>query len=138
MLYKRHKKPAEIALQALSFPFIWLPLFPLILMDIVVEIYHHICFPLYRIPLVKRRNYIVFDRFKLSYITIPEKLYCLYCSYANGFFHYATKIGLETEKYWCGIKHKNFPGYVELVDHKEFVEYGDEGAYRRTYSSASE
>lgn len=133
MLYKKHQSAKDILFRIIVFPFVWFPLVPIIILDIAIEIYHRICFPLCGIPYVKRENYIVFDRFKLSYITMPEKISCLYCSYANGFFHYATKISLETEKYWCGIKHKNFPGYVELVDHKGFVEYGDERAYHDRY-----
>lgn len=133
MLYKKHSRFLDIVSRVIVLPFIWLPLFPILITDILIEIYHRICFPLCGIPYVKRSNYIVFDRFQLSYITIPEKLSCLYCSYANGFFHYASKISLETERYWCGIKHKNFPGYVELVDHKDFVEYGDKQAYHEKY-----
>lgn len=133
MLYKKHKRLIDILSRIVVVPFIWLPLFPIILTDIILEIYHRVCFPLCGIPYVKRSNYIVFDRAQLSYITTIEKLSCLYCSYANGFLHYATAIGLETEKYWCGIKHKNFPGYVELVDHKGYIEYGDKKAYHDRY-----
>ncbi len=133
MLYKKHKKLVDILSRIVVIPFIWLPLVPIVFTDIILEIYHHICFPLCGISLVKRNNYIVFDRAQLSYITTIEKLSCLYCSYANGFFHYATAIGLETEKYWCGIKHKSFPGYIELVDHQGYIEYGDKKAYHDRY-----
>lgn len=133
MLYKKHRPYLGLLMQIVSTPFIWIVLVPVLFTDLALELYHRICFPMYGIPTVKRGRYIVFDRFKLSYITMPEKLYCIYCSYVNGFFHYATAIGLETEKYWCGIKHKSFPGYVELEDHKGYVEYGDERAYHERY-----
>ena len=60
--------------------------------DLLLEIYHRICFLLYKLPYVKRSTYIKIDRQKLSYLNWLEKLNCMYCSYANGLFHYASII----------------------------------------------
>ncbi len=133
MLYKKDKGRFVTLRHFLSIPFLFLPLFPLILLDIVFEIYHHVCFPLLGIPLVKRKNYIVFDRAWLSYLNIFEKIYCAYCSYANGLLAYAVKIASETEKYWCGIKHKLFPGYVQPWHHEDFVEYDNKEEFEKKY-----
>ena len=111
-------------------PFIWSVLIPLVLLDIVIEIYHRICFPLYHLPIVRRSTYIKFDRYKLPYLKWWEKMGCLYCDYANGLLRYSTAIASETEKYWCSIRHEKDPNYIEPEHHKYFIEYGDEKSYR--------
>lgn len=119
----------------ISFPFIFLPLIPVVFLDFVLEIYHRICFPLYGLPYIKRENYMVFDRFRLTYITMPDKIFCMYCSYVNGFLEYAVAVAGETEKYWCGIKHKSFPGFVEPRHQKDFAQYGNVEDFKRKYMS---
>ena len=65
---------------ALSTPFIWAMIVPAVILDVFLEIYHHICFPLYGIPMVKRSQYIrVTDRAKLPYLKWYEKINCAYC-----------------------------------------------------------
>ena len=117
----------------LSYPFLYMLIIPLIITDILIEIYHRICFPLYKIPLVKRSNYIKIDKHKLKYLRITEKIGCVYCGYANGWANYSSKIAGETEKYWCGIKHKKYKGFVEPKHHKSFVKYGDEREFKKRY-----
>lgn len=117
----------------ISMPFIWFPLIGIVIMDIMLEIYHRIGFRLYGIELVKRRNYIKFDRHKLKYLTIWQKIGCMYCSYANGFFNYASEVAGRTEKYWCGIKHRETKGFVPTEHQKEFVPYNNEAEYRKRY-----
>ncbi len=75
------------------------------LLDISVTIYQHICFRVYKIPLVKRKNYFVYDRGQLKYLNAIEKFNCAYCSYGNGVIAYAREIAALTEKFWCPIKH---------------------------------
>ena len=112
-----------------SAPLIIAMIFPLVILDVCLEIYHQIAFPLYNIPVNKRRNYIKIDRQKLSYLNSYDKLWCMYCGYANGLLGYAVKVAGDTEKYWCGVKNYPAKGYVEPAHHKEFLEYGDEEAY---------
>ena len=76
----------------ISMPFIYLMIVPAIFLDIFLFIYQHICFRLYRIPLVKRKDYIIYDRRYLSYLNWFQKFNCLYCSYVNGLFSYAVEI----------------------------------------------
>jgi hypothetical protein len=102
----------------------------IVLLDIFLEIYHRLGFPLCEIPLVKRSKYIRIDRHKLQYLRWDEKLACMYCGYANGFAAYFSEIAGRTEKYWCAIKHNETPDYNEQAHHKEFIEYGDEKAYK--------
>lgn len=111
-------------------PFIWGMLVPLVVLDFFLEIYHRVAFPLYGIPIVKRSNYIRIDRQKLSYLSPIDKLSCMYCGYANGFAAYMVKIGGDTEKYWCGIKHKEGGGYVPQPHQKDFLPYDDEQAFK--------
>lgn len=111
-------------------PFIYSVTIPLVIFDIWLEVYHRICFAAYGLPYVKRSQYIRIDRQKLKYLNIIEKLNCMYCGYANGLLHYSSIIAGETEKYWCGIKHKKDNGFIEPAHHNEFIEYGDEEAFR--------
>ncbi len=115
----------------ISLPFIWFMLIPLIILDITIEIYHHICFSLYGLKLINRGQYIKIDRYKLQYLTWLQKLNCMYCGYANGLLNYATVIAGETEKYWCGIKHEREKSFVKPKHHKDFLEYGDEKSFNK-------
>jgi hypothetical protein len=113
----------------LSAPFIWMCIFPVLLMDAVISLYQFICFPIYGIPKVKRQDYIVFDRQYLHYLNIIEIINCAYCSYVNGLFAYLQEIGGRTEQFWCPIKHakriKNLHSRYQ-----RFFSYGDAETYR--------
>jgi len=128
MQYKKFQE--RVWRHLISMPVIYLMIIPLVLFDLCVEIYHQICFRLYKIPLVKRAQYIKIDRHKLKYLTPWEKINCAYCGYANGLMHYASIIAGETEKYWCGIKHAKDPNFIPPAHHEDFLEYGDESGYR--------
>ena len=95
----------------ISMPILWAPLPFIIILDIIVEIYHHSCFPIYGIEKVRRRDYIrIIDRGKLKYLTPFQKLGCMYCGYVNGSAAYLVEIAGRTEKYWCGIMHEKKTG----------------------------
>jgi hypothetical protein len=128
MEYKKH--PESVYRHLLSMPFIYIVIVPIAFLDITLEIYHQVCFRLYKIPLIKRSQYIKIDRQKLKYLTRWERVNCAYCGYANGFAHYFSVIVAETEKYWCGIKHDKDPNFVPPVHHKDFIEYSDEEGYK--------
>lgn len=76
----------------ISAPFIYVMIVPAIILDLFLLMYQHICFRLYRIPLVERKKYIIYDRHHLSYLNRMQKFNCLYCSYVNGLFSYAVEI----------------------------------------------
>jgi len=114
----------------LSAPFIYGLLPVVVVFDICIEIYHRVCFFIYGLPYVRRRNYIKLDRQKLSYLNWAQKFNCIYCGYVNGFLNYAVKIAGDTEKFWCGIKHKQEPGFVAQPHQKNFLSYDDEKAYK--------
>lgn len=113
-----------------SAPVIYAMIFPLLLLDACVSLYQFICFPLYCIPTVKRRDYMIFDRHNLAYLNLLEKLNCTYCSYGNGLLSYTKEIVARTEQYWCPIKHAQ-----RLLQthsrYSRFVDFGDAEAYRR-------
>jgi len=113
----------------LSAPFIYSVFPPLVLLDLWLEIYHRICFPLYGIPFVSRRKYIDLDRHLLPDLNLIEKINCIYCGYANGWITYAAEIGARTEAYWCGIKHDKVRGEIHPKHQEKFAEridYGEE------------
>jgi len=118
----------------LTAPIIYSLLIPIALLDIFVIIYQAICFPVYKIPRVRRRDYLVFDRHHLHYLNIIEKINCAYCSYANGAISFAREVAARTEVYWCPIKHARrilgpHPHY------QGFADFGDAEGYRKQLSS---
>lgn len=131
MLYKKY--PNRRIRHFLSSPFIYMMIVPMVTMDVFLEIYHHVCFSLYKIPLLKRSEYIKFDRYRLKYLSLSEKINCSYCGYANGLAHYFSAIAAATELYWCGIKHEKDQDFHEPTHHDNFVEYGDEEGFHKKY-----
>lgn len=121
----------------LSMPFIYGMIIPAIFLDICLFIYQQTALRLYGIPLVKRSDYISYDRRHLSYLNLIQKINCLYCSYVNGLFQYAVEVAGRTEKYWCPIKaarrkagSHNWESY--------FADYGDPEAFQKTFNSNKE
>ena len=113
----------EFIRHAISFPFIWMMFFPVVLLDLFLEIYHRVCFPLYGLEIIERSRYVKLDRHKLSKLSPLEKVFCSYCGYANGVLNYSVKIAGETVKYWCGIKHEKDSNFKSPKHHKQFLEY---------------
>ncbi len=130
-LFTKHRFPKHL----MVLPFIYAAGIFLILLDLWAEVYHRIAFPIYRIPYVRRGDYIIIDRHKLRYLNLMQKINCAYCGYANGVIRYITKIIVETEIYWCGIQHKKSDGFLPPPHHKNFVEYNNESAYYSDYES---
>lgn len=113
----------------LSAPAIYALVIPLALLDLFVGIYQAICFPVYGIPHVRRRDYLAFDRGQLAYLNAIEKLNCQYCAYANGILAYVREVASRTEEYWCPIKHaRRVLGLHARFG--SFADYGDADAYR--------
>lgn len=116
-------------LMILTAPVIYSLIVPIALLDLSVMAYQAICFPICRIPKVRRRDYLVFDRHHLAYLNIIEKINCAYCSYANGAVAFMREVASRTEIYWCPIKHARrvlgpHPHY------QGFADFGDAQAYR--------
>jgi hypothetical protein len=108
----------------LTAPVIYSLIAPLLLLDLVVTVYQAICFPVYGIGKVRRRDYFIFDRHHLAYLNALEKLNCAYCSYANGLIAFVREIAARTEQHWCPIKHARRA--IGAHEHyREFVDYGD-------------
>jgi hypothetical protein len=124
--YVLNARPAVV----LTAPIIYAVIVPLVLLDLFVTVYQSVCFPVYGIPKVRRRKYLIFDRHHLAYLNALEKLNCAYCSYANGLIAYVREVAGRTEQYWCPIKHARrvigaHPGYAAFMD------YGDADGYRK-------
>lgn len=122
--FLRRSRPLVI----LTSPVIYLGWIPFLLMDLFVTLYQYICFPVYRIPKVRRSDYLVFDRTDLPYLNLIEKFNCFYCSYGNGIAAYTREVASRTEQYWCPIKHaRRLQGAHER--YPDFFDYGDAEAY---------
>jgi hypothetical protein len=107
----------------ISAPFIYAMVIPIALLDLFLVVYQAICFPLYRIPPVRRSNYIVIDRHNLGYLNVIEKLNCVYCGYADGVLAFGRQVLSRTETYWCPIKHAR-----KILDpHRRYARFADFG-----------
>ena len=108
---------------------------PVLITDLWAELYQHLCFPFYKIPIVKRSSYIKIDRHKLKYLGLWQKFYCVYCGYVNGAINYWQEIAGQTEKYWCGIQHRKREGFKSPEHHSRlhFTEYGNQQEFKDTY-----
>ncbi|MBL8479461.1 MAG: hypothetical protein JNK59_09135 [Sterolibacteriaceae bacterium] len=117
-------------LVALTAPLIYAGWIPFLLLDLFVSVYQAVCFPIYRIPKVRRADYLVFDRADLPYLNLVEKFNCFYCSYGNGIAAYTREVAARTEQYWCPIKHAR---RVEAAHgrYPRFFDYGDAEAFRQ-------
>ncbi|MGO4880007.1 MAG: hypothetical protein ACLP59_04200 [Bryobacteraceae bacterium] len=113
----------------LSSPLIYACVLPFLLLDAAVAIYQFVCFPIYGIPKVRRKDYMVFDRGRLGYLNTIERVGCIYCSYANGLLAFATEIAARSEQYFCPIKHAR-PLVRMHSRYAKFLPYGDARAYK--------
>jgi hypothetical protein len=114
----------------LTSPIIYLCVIPFLALDLAVTVYQAICFPVYGIAKVPRRDYLVFDRGRLAYLNAIEKVGCVYCSYANGLLAYIVEIAARSEQYFCPIKHSR-PPLRPHSHYPAFIPYGDPRAYRK-------
>jgi len=117
-------------LKIITLPFIYGIAPPLVLLDASVSLYQFVCFPVYGIPKVNRKDYLVFDHANLAYLNLIEKVHCAYCSYGNGILAYAREIAARTEQYWCPIKHAKRIKAAHSR-YNRFVDYGDAEAYHK-------
>lgn len=123
--------------EVLSIPFIYMMVVPALILDIFLFIYQQTALRLYKVPLVRRRDYIVYERKKLDYLNWIQKLNCLYCSRVNWLFSYAVEVAWRTEKYWCPIKYASRKKWWH--DWEEFfADYWDPEKFREVFTSIKE
>ncbi len=124
-------------LSLLTAPLIYSLSLPFVLLDVWVTLYQWVCFPIYGIARVRRRDYFTLDRHTLGYLNVIEKAHCVYCGYVNGFVAYVREIAARTEQYWCPIRHATpFPAPHQR--YYLFFDYGDAEGYRRNLSGLRE
>jgi hypothetical protein len=124
-------------LSVLTAPVIYALFFPILLLDLCITIYQHICFRAYGLARVRRGDYFVYDRTHLAYLNLIEKINCAYCSYGNGVMAYGREVVARTEQYWCPIKHARkimgaHPYYTGFVDFGNAQNYKEELKNMRT------
>ncbi|MFD2173917.1 hypothetical protein [Rhodobacter lacus] len=113
----------------LTAPFIYAVFIPFVLLDLFVSLYQAICFPVYGIPKVKRREHVVIDRQMLAYLNLVQKINCVYCGYGNGVISYVREVAARTEQYWCPIKHARRVKGVHPY-YGNFCDFGDAEGFR--------
>jgi hypothetical protein len=121
-------------LHLFAMPFIYMMIVPAVTLDVFITLYHWTVFPLCGIPMIKRGDYIVYDRRFLDYLNIIQKVHCLYCSYVNGLFAYCLEVSARTERYWCPIKAANKPKFYHNW-YKEFADYGNPEEWNEKFNS---
>lgn len=109
-------------------PLVYSLIIPVFIFDVFILFYQLICFPVYNIPKVRRRDYIAIDHHKLRYLNLIERFNCVYCSYANGFIAYAQEVAARSEMYWCPIKHARKLKHTHS-HYADFLSYGNAEGY---------
>jgi hypothetical protein len=124
--YLLSARPAHL----LTAPVIYGLIVPLALLDLALTVFQQTCFRAWGIERVRRGTFFAFDRRRLGYLNLIEKLNCDYCAYANGLLAYAREIAGRTEQYWCPVRHAARVSAPHR-QYGQFVPYGDAEAYRR-------
>lgn len=110
-------------------PIVYSLIFPLLLLDIWVSLFQLVCFPVYGIQKVRRRDFIAIDRHHLAYLNTIEKINCIFCGYANGLLAYTRAIAGRSEEHWCPIKHaRRLKGAQD--EYWAFADFGDAEGFR--------
>ena len=117
-------------LVVLTAPVIYAVVVPLAALDLFVTVYQAVCFPIYGIAKVRRRDHVVIDRHNLAYLNAVQKLNCVYCGYGNGVIAYAREVAARTEQYWCPIKHARRVKGVHPY-YGNFCDFGDAEGFQR-------
>ncbi|MEW8014819.1 MAG: hypothetical protein AB2807_08555 [Candidatus Sedimenticola endophacoides] len=111
-------------------PFIYVMAVPVALLDLFLWLYQSVVFGIYRIPRVRRGDFVIIDRHQLAYLNGIEKFNCVFCGYANGVFGWARQIAARSEQYWCPIKHARRVASPH-GRYPRFFEYGDGEGFRQ-------
>ena len=127
---------ASGVMAVLTAPFIYAVVLPIAALDAFASLYQSICFRVYGLARVRRRDYVVFDRHKLPYLNVIQKLNCLYCAYANGVLATGRTIFVGGQIGWNGdqvfesddfVIEEEAAGAVDDVDEPE-IELEEESA----------
>jgi hypothetical protein len=67
-----------------SAPFVYAMIIPFAILDGFLFVFQSVCFPLYRIPKVRRSNFVVLDRHHLGYLNVVERMNCIFVATPMG------------------------------------------------------
>ncbi len=115
-------------LTVVTAPAIYSLILPALFLDLMVQFYQAVCFPVYEIQKVNRAEYVVLDRHKLKYLNWIERLNCVYCGYFNGVIAFVREVAARTEQYWCPIRHALRAKGIH-PRYTQFLPYGDEDRF---------
>lgn len=103
---------------------VYFMIIPFAFLDLSVTVFQKVCFWAWEVPKVHRSTFVFIDRHHLEYLNGIEKLYCIFCGYANGVIGFTREVAARTEKFWCPIKHAT--KVIHAHEHyDEFINYGD-------------
>ena len=105
-------------------PIIYSMIFPLLILDAFVSFYQWSCFPIYGIPKLSRKDFIIFDRQELKYLDWISKFHCTYCAYGVGIVAFVGAVIGVTEAYFCPIKHK-FKKIHASQKHDQYIPFDE-------------
>lgn len=77
----------------------------IVLVHLVCWLHHVVVFTIFRIPKPRLRDFMIFDRGRLTKLTWMQRIGCVYCSYVNGVAAWVKATANATEIYACAIKH---------------------------------
>ncbi|MCK9351428.1 MAG: hypothetical protein WCT49_02455 [Candidatus Paceibacterota bacterium] len=115
---------------------VWYAGVPIIMLfDAFITLYQHICFRVYRLPIVERGRYVSFKNCRLSGPNFIQAANYSLGTYCVGVISYACEIFSLTESFWCPIKHaKNLLGYHDRYD--VYAEFGNPDEFFQKYMKA--
>lgn len=99
-------------------------------MDLFVTVYQTICFPVYRIPKVKRSDYPGIRSSDLPYLSTSSRNSTVFTALMARRGGLTPARGLRTEQYWCRIKHAR---RIKAAHERypKFFDHGDAEAFRQ-------
>ena len=109
-------------------PIIYSGIVPIVLLDLFATTYQAVCFKSYGLPKVERRRYFIYDRHRLPYLNLIERINCEYCAYFNGVIAYAREVAGRTEQHFCPIRNATQRPAAH-DQYKGFEAYGDASGY---------
>lgn len=118
--------------ELIAIPFIYVMIIPAVILDIMLFIYQQTAFRLYKIPIVDKKDYIIYDRWQLDYLNFIQKFNCMYCSYFNWLMSYTVEVAWRTERYWCPIKRANKMKWGHSRE-SFFADYWDPDWFKETF-----
>lgn len=114
---------ANFFLKLISGALMYIMILFFLLADFMAFLFQAVYFTTFKVPKIKRSDYVVVDRQKLSKLNLVQKIACVYCGYANGVIAWIRAILIQVEIYSCAIRHRTPPAGQPHIDEEEYEDY---------------